>query len=83
MIEPKDVRGLGVVAAVGDLIVSSDQLLRSGGELADMKLVDCVLPEVVELAERMRNGTCRFERKDVKLSLRLLMELVKLSLRGL
>jgi len=80
--ELKDVRGPGVVATVGEVIVSSDHLLRSGGELVES--VESVLPppEVVELEERIRKGTLQFERNEVQLSLRLRTELVRLSLRG-
>jgi len=76
-------------AAVGDMMAdSSDQRLwwpkrRSGGELVDTDTVRAVAEGVELLDDRMRKGMRRFERKEVKLSLRLRTELERLCLRGL
>jgi hypothetical protein len=49
------VRGPGVVATTGDVIVSSDHLLLSGGDLVDAESVDLFVL-VVEASENTRIG---------------------------
>ena len=79
---PKLVLGPGVVARTGEVIVSSDHLLGPGGEFDALDMLRRLV-DAVESDERIRSGTRRGpDRNEVKLSLRLRTELVRLCLRG-
>lgn len=71
-----------MVAAVGEVMVSSDHLLRCGGDAVEAVESVYLLAEAVELEESIRKGMRRLERKEVKLSFRLRMDFERLSLRG-
>lgn len=72
------------MAATGDVIVSSDHLLRSGGDAVDVEFDPLFrVFEVVVEPGKIRRGIRRVPQKELKLSLRLLTEPDRLSFRGL
>ena len=83
--DPNDVRGPGVVAVTGDLMVSSDHRLCCGGEAVEVDVepsLSLVFGAAVEPDDNMRNGIRHVPEKELTLSFRLLIEPDMLSLRS-
>ena len=82
--DPNEVRGPGVVATTGDVMVSeSDHLLCDGGDDVeiDIESVERVF-EIVELPDMMRSGIRLVPQNELKLSFLLRTEPEILCLRG-
>ncbi len=76
-------RGPGVVATTGDLIVSSDHLLLSGDDPVKPDSVPSDLLDLTaEPSDSTRIGIRLVPQNEVKLSFLLRMELDRLSRRG-